>query len=67
MNMEEVHCHHCAASLLYVGLRATADKYRDEISRDDCSRSRLEEVRNILAELNRKIELIKAPAAPGVH
>jgi hypothetical protein len=53
--------------VLYVGLRAAADEYKDEISRDDCSRSRLKEVRNILAELNRKIELIETPAAPGLH
>ncbi len=67
MKMVEAHCHRCAESLLYVGLRAAADEYKDEISRDDCSRSRLKEVRNILAELNRKIELIETPAAPGLH
>lgn len=67
MEMVEAHCHHCAESALYLGLRAAAAEFREEMSRDDCSRSRRQEVRSILAELNRKIELIQTPAAPGVH
>jgi broad-specificity NMP kinase len=67
MKMVDTHCHHCAESALYVVLRAAADEYKDEISRDDYPQSRLEEMRKILAALNQKIELIEKPAAPGVH
>ena len=67
MEIVDAHCHHCAESALYLGLRSAAAEFRDEISRDDCSRSRRQEVRSILAELNRMIELIQTPGAPGVH
>jgi len=54
MEMVDANSQHCARSVLYVGLRADVDEFRNDIFRDDFPRSRLEEVRNILAALNQK-------------